>query len=83
MHPLLSQVDACARNKRCPSPASIKPKAVAPIWKSARTQRIGCNHPGTSIRAKDVGPRPKFVTISQRAHNTGRPPVTATRAPEI
>jgi hypothetical protein len=41
------------------------------------------NPPGTSIRANDVGPRPKFVTISQRAHNTGRPPVTATRAPEI
>jgi hypothetical protein len=39
--------------------------------------------PGTSISAKDVGPRPKFVTIRQHAHNTGRPPVTATRAPEI
>ena len=24
-----------------------------------------------------------FVTISQHAHNTGLPPVTATRAPEI
>lgn len=24
-----------------------------------------------------------FVTINQRAHNTGRPPVTATRAPEM
>jgi hypothetical protein len=58
------------------------PKALRLFESRYGGNGLAVTTPETSIRAKDVSPRPKFVTISQHAHNTGRPPVTATRAPE-
>jgi hypothetical protein len=46
--------------------------------------------PVCGVRSSTAEPRSErrrlptgFVTISRRTHNTGRPPVTATRAPEM